>query len=144
MEKGAGIILVRFIDGEPHILGLRIYGSYDLPKGRVEEGESVLDAAVRETQEEAGVTDVRFPWGHDTVKLNNRGKKEVTLFLGITDQEPKISKNPQTGEYEHQGIKWLTLAQAESKLHPYLRPAAAWVRQRLETEDAIRSLVRDS
>ena len=31
------------------------YGSYSIPKGKVEEGESLIDAAIRETKEEVGV-----------------------------------------------------------------------------------------
>lgn len=54
----AGGIVVRLIDGVEHI-GLivrsRYGGDCSLPKGHVESGESVLDAALREVAEELGV-----------------------------------------------------------------------------------------
>ena len=37
--------------------------SYDLPKGHLNEGESYLEAAVRETYEESSVSELAFPWG---------------------------------------------------------------------------------
>lgn len=144
MERGAGVILIKFIDDEPHILGLRIYRSYDLPKGHIENDEDTLTAAKRETQEEAGISDIRFPWGYDTLKLRNRSKKEVTLYLGTTHQVPILSRNPESGEYEHHGVKWLTLDQASEKLHPYLRPAVDWVKKCLDAENAVKTLIRNT
>lgn len=143
MDRSAGIILIRDIGGEPHILGLRAYTTYDLPKGKIEDGESDLDAAIRETSEEAGVTVLKFAWGHETVRLQNYGKrkKQVTLFIAETDEEPVIRKNPESGEYEHHGVKWLTFDEAETKLHPYLRPAVAWARARVSSRETIREFV---
>ena len=44
----------------------------------------------------------------------------------------QIPVNPETGEYEHHGSKWLSLDQASHKLHPYLRPMVDWVREVIE------------
>lgn len=133
MSKAVGIIIVRVVGGNPYILGLRIYNSYDLPKGKIEEGETELSAALRETFEEAGISDLSFRWGHDSIMLSN-GKKKckiVTLFLACTEQEPTIQKNPVTGEFEHHGFRWLSLDDAEVSLHNYLRPSVQWVRSML-------------
>ena len=124
ISRRAGIIVLKEYDDEYLILGLRVYGSYDLPKGGVESFETDLVAAMRETEEEAGITDLDFRWGLQTTTAKN-----VTLFLAVTTQEPSIKRNPETGEYEHHAAKWLTLDQAEAKLHPYLRPTIEWVRQ---------------
>jgi len=48
IQKGA-IILA-------HPKGQKWYGTYSIPKGHVEEGEDLLSAAIRETQEEIGYT----------------------------------------------------------------------------------------
>ena len=61
---GAGIVVVRKIDGEYKVLGLWSRGGYDIPKGHVEEGEGVFDTAIRETEEEASITDLYFKWGN--------------------------------------------------------------------------------
>jgi len=39
-----------------HPKGTKWYGTYSIPKGHVEEGESLLEAAIRETREETGIT----------------------------------------------------------------------------------------
>ncbi len=57
-ETSAGGVVYRH--GEPHFLLIRDpYGNWGLPKGHVEEGESVRQAALREVAEETGLDDVR-------------------------------------------------------------------------------------
>ena len=45
------------------LLVLRACRNWDFPKGMVEPGETPLDAAIRETAEEAGISDLAFRWG---------------------------------------------------------------------------------
>jgi len=126
-NRRAGVIVVKNIGSKYFMLGLRVYGSYDLPKGGAEPLETDLVAAIRETEEETGITELDFRWGLQTTSAKN-----VTLFIAETQQEPVIRPNPDTGEYEHHAAKWLTFNQAENILHPYLRPAVSWARQVLE------------
>lgn len=132
LENSAGFLLVKHdVDG-PRVLCLRLYGSYDLPKGRVEEDETTFNAALRETQEEAGISKIEFPYGHESITLKNHKKQKlVTLFLGSTSDVPKIVPNPVTGIIEHHAVAWLTLDDAEKKLYPYLRPSIAWLKKKL-------------
>jgi len=120
----AGILILKATPMGYRILCLRIYGSYDLPKGSVELGEDIFTAAIRETEEESGITDLNFEWGFIATQARN-----VTLFIATTEQEPVIRPNPQTGEYEHHSACWMTLNQAEQRLHPYLRSTVGWVRK---------------
>jgi len=39
-----------------HTTGRKWYGSYSIPKGMIESGESAIDAAIRETKEELGIS----------------------------------------------------------------------------------------
>lgn len=146
MEHGAGLVIIRFFDGEPRILGLRVYSSYDLPKGEIEEGEDTFEAALRETEEECGITELDHPWGKDVIKLKNRHKKRrkvVTVYMARTSQDAAIQRNPKTGKYEHHDVKWLTLDEAEQGLHTYLRPAAHWARLKLAGEPDPEEKLRD-
>src|SRR5262249_44139574 len=59
----AGIVPVRFENGETQILLLRAYKDWDFPKGGVEAGEDPFDGALRELKEETGLSAVEFPWG---------------------------------------------------------------------------------
>jgi len=128
-NKRAGVIIIKNAEIEPRILGLRCYGSFDLPKGGVEPFENVLAAAIREAEEESGITDLNFRWGLITTKIRN-----VELFIAETESEPVIRPNPETGIYEHHGAAWLTFELASKKLHPYLRPVVNWVKLVLRDE----------
>jgi predicted NUDIX family NTP pyrophosphohydrolase len=69
-RKSAGILLFRFVQGTPEVLLVhpggpfwirKDLGAWSIPKGGMEEGESVLDAAKRELEEETGIkTDGEF------------------------------------------------------------------------------------
>ena len=122
-DPGAGIVVVRKFGEEYKVLGLRLFGRYDLPKGKIEDGEDALTTAIRETEEEASITDIDFKWGYQTYQTG-----PVTIYIAETCQDPKIIKNPETGIYEHHGIKWLTWKEAEASLYTYLRGAATWAK----------------
>jgi len=56
IEKSAGLVIIyedSILLGHP--TGAPWKGSYSIPKGKIEIGESELDAAIRETREEFGV-----------------------------------------------------------------------------------------
>ena len=125
-QKGngrAGIIVIKEVDNDFFVLGLRVYGSYDLPKGGVEPFETDFMAAVRETEEESGIAELDFEWGLVSTNVRN-----VKLFIAKTNEEPIVRPNPESGEYEHHGAKWLTFKEASQKLHPYLRPSIEWAK----------------
>ncbi len=52
IEAAGGIVL----NDQKELLFIRRLGKWDLPKGKVETGEEVQDTAVREVEEETGVT----------------------------------------------------------------------------------------
>jgi 8-oxo-dGTP pyrophosphatase MutT (NUDIX family) len=62
-----------------HTTGRGWYGSYGIPKGGIDKGESKLQAAIRETQEEVGIT----------IPINLIGKAEYT-FTVTTNKYNKV------------------------------------------------------
>jgi 8-oxo-dGTP pyrophosphatase MutT (NUDIX family) len=59
VERSAGGVVVREIDGQPHILVIRDpYQNWGLPKGHLEDGERNGEAAMREVREETGLEDL--------------------------------------------------------------------------------------
>ena len=59
--KSAGGVVVRRIDGVPHVLLIRDpYGKWGLPKGHTEDGEAPHETALREVSEETGLTDLEL------------------------------------------------------------------------------------
>jgi len=126
-KERAGIIILKDFYDEYKVLCLRIFGSYDLPKGGVEPFENIFAAATREAEEESSITELDFKWGLVTTRTRN-----VTLYIAVTTQDPAVKPNPETGAYEHHDAVWKTIDDAEKSLHPYLRPTMSWARTIIE------------
>ncbi len=123
-EKSAGIIVFRRHQ-EQGIQYLVMYhhGEYwNFPKGHVEEGESEIEAALRELKEETGITEIKLIEGFREQtqfmfkekygsKAGELIRKDFVLYLAEVAPEtnPKISS-------EHNGFAWLTLPIASKYL----------------------------
>lgn len=103
--------------------GLRKYlllhypsGHFDFPKGHLEQGESDLQAAIRELTEETGISNIEVISGFEEFihygfyRKEGQVLKKVTFFLGQSPaQEITLS-------HEHQGYLWLEYDQALAKI----------------------------
>jgi len=93
VEPGAGGVV---FDRRGHVLLLRHDdGSWVFPKGHVEPGETELEAAIREVEEEAGVRawcpDERQRWS--TRYVNPRGSlREISWFALRSDDAASVSE----------------------------------------------------
>lgn len=103
----AGIILYNKQDKTYLVIQHSNYsgGHWGFPKGAVEPGESVQDAAIREVHEEVGI---KIDTLEDFEKLNTyephyfEGKlKQVHYFLAYTQEQGKMDP------WELQDMKWL-------------------------------------
>jgi bis(5'-nucleosidyl)-tetraphosphatase len=104
----AGLFLITRTEPRKFLL-LRHHDRWDLPKGHVEPDESVLQAAIRETEEETGISREFIEVVPDfcyeiqyNVKTSKRGTylKRVSYFLGIVTGLPEIRLT------EHQSYRW--------------------------------------
>ena len=80
----AGGIVVRRERGVAHLLivsGRRRPHRWVLPKGRIEPGECARDAALREVEEEAGVTGALIAPLGSVLREGSRGLVRVEYFL---------------------------------------------------------------
>lgn len=81
----AGVVVARRDSSGWRLLVLRAYRNWDFPKGRVEPGETPLDAAIRETAEEAGISDLALRWGEGYCEtLPYRQGKVARYYLAET------------------------------------------------------------
>ena len=107
-ETSAGIILFRKEDSK--ILFLLLHypsGHWDFVKGKMEEGESTHETAIREAKEETGITDITFLENFEEwikYDFQYRGElvhKKVVFFLAETKtKEVMIS-------HEHLDYTWM-------------------------------------
>ncbi len=123
---GAGFVFVRnYHDiNECRILALSINGKYDLPKGEIEDLETPIRTALREAQEEAGITSVEMPWGTRKLVLEH-----LTFFVGTTYDDPVIRPNPDNGIIEHDDAGWILLEDFEDDCLSFLSPTVPWIRK---------------
>ena len=107
-ETSAGIVLFRK-EGSKKLFLLLHYpsGHWDFVKGKMEQGESTHQTAIREAQEETGITDIIFvenfeEWIEYNFKYQGElVQKKVVFFLAETKtKEIKIS-------HEHSGYTWM-------------------------------------
>ena len=107
-ETSAGIVLFRKEDSK--ILFLLLHypsGHWDFVKGKMEKGESIRETAIREAQEETGITDITFlenfeEWiKYDFQYQGELVHKKVVFFLAETKtKEVMIS-------HEHLDYTWM-------------------------------------
>ena len=106
--RAAGGVIVR--GGSVLLVHRPRYDDWTLPKGKLEDGESWEDAAVREVAEETGL---RCELGEEagrTRYVDSRGRnKEVRYFRMQSDGEPA----PQN---ETDEVRWVPLADAPELL----------------------------
>jgi 8-oxo-dGTP pyrophosphatase MutT (NUDIX family) len=130
----AGAVVVRpFPDGWRYLL-LRVYRTWDFPKGRVEQGETALQAAVREVEEEAALSDLQFRWGEVHCEtLPYSGGKVARYYVAHSPAQPvALPINAELGRAEHHEFRWVTLAEARRLLPDRLQPVLAWAQRMIE------------
>ena len=115
-QKSIGIVLFRNDSGKNEFLLLNYpQRHWDFIKGKVEEGETPHETALRETKEETGISDIEFIDGfEESVEYDFRFKnedihKKVIFFLAKTN-EKKISLS-----HEHNDFVWLEYDDALKK-----------------------------
>lgn len=128
IPAGAGVVVVRSFPNGLRVLALQNHdGTLDIPKGAIDENEFPLEAALRECEEEASITQLDFRWG--LVHIVN---SELTCYVAYTDQEAKIKRNPHTGIIEHSAAHWVDWNSILSNTENYLIPCLLWAKGVIE------------
>tara|TARA_Y100000310_G_scaffold173464_1_gene173639 strand:+ start:47 stop:481 length:435 start_codon:yes stop_codon:yes gene_type:complete len=143
MIYSAGTIVIDNNPGldEPHALVVRAYANWDFPKGHVEEGETLMAAAARETAEETTLA-----WGSDYTMSgletpsvtygSGKRQKTATYFLAdrTSDTEPFLPVSEELGKPENDEWRWVPITMLPELLPGRLQPVAAYVLDWFERE----------
>ena len=115
-ERSSGIVLFLEKPEGIHFLLLNYpTGHWDFIKGKIEQGETEHQTAVRETKEETGISDLEFIDGFkEKINYNFQYEgeliyKEVVFFLAKTKTESVMVS------HEHLGYTWLDYKNAIEK-----------------------------
>lgn len=134
----AGAVPVRFKDGEWEYLLLRSFKYWDFPKGMVEEKEDPWLAAIREVQEETGLSKFTTPFGFDFFETQPYGKGKVARYYIIKieeDKEVTFLPNPITGIVEHHEYRWVKFNKAFKMLVPRVQAVLSWANNMITTRN---------
>lgn len=132
-EISYGIIPVR----DERLLLLRVYNTYDFPKGKPDDGETPLQTAIRELQEESSLSDPQFLWGLEFVETlpYKKGKKTARYFIAACPTgDVAILPNPESGIVEHHSFAWVSVQEARSLLKDRHTPVLDWIEKRLNKD----------
>ena len=134
LAVSAGVVGARRVPGGWRLRGLRAYRNWDFPKGMVEPGEAPLEAAIRETAEEAAISDLAFRWGdaYRETAPYGRGKVARYYLAETARQAITLPMSSELGRPEHDEWRWVSVDEAARLLPPRLQPILAWARARLE------------
>jgi 8-oxo-dGTP pyrophosphatase MutT (NUDIX family) len=129
----AGIVPARRSETGWRLLVLRAHSEWDFPKGRIESGEKPLEAALREAEEETGITDLELEFGDtwcDSPPYS--GGKIARYYLAVTTQEQiALPISPELGRPEHDEWRWVDFDEAAILVRARVLPVLAWARERL-------------
>lgn len=114
-EISAGGVVYRRLNGEVKVLVAKHsgYHKWVLPKGLVEEGESLETTAVREVEEEVGVKAKiisKLEPPEQYTYIFNGGKIAKTVHYFLMEY---VSGDEQEHDFEMEEVKWVTFREAD-------------------------------
>ncbi len=128
----AGIVVIDTRTTGCRFLLLRAYNYWDFPKGLVEAGESPLETACRETEEETTLRDLDFRWGHGYCETPPYGKGKVARYYVAATKTTQVQLpvSEELGRPEHDEHRWVGYREAMALLNPRLQRVLQWAHEK--------------
>ena len=124
------------VDGWRYLL-LRVFRTWDFPKGGLEAGETPLQAAIREVEEETALTALEFSWGDVYRETARYSAGKVARYYVAASRSGRVSLpvNPELGRPEHHEFRWVSYGDAKRLLPERLQPIVDWVHEVVEVPE---------
>ena len=132
----AGAVVIRDSGADFRFLLLRAFHHWDFPKGMVESGETPMDAAIREIQEETLLDDLTFAWGEAFYETGPYSRGKIArYYLARTETESiSLPVNPEIGRPEHSEYRWVNFDEALMLTSPRIKPVIYWAANILDLD----------
>ena len=133
--QSAGIIVIDRTnpDAEATVLCVRAYANWDFPKGQLDPGETHVEAAVRELEEETtlSLSDIKLI-GLQTPSVkygSGKTRKEATYFLAdrVSQKKPYLPISPELGKPENDEYRWVSASQLKDLMPARLEPVVNYL-----------------
>ncbi|MCU1443709.1 MAG: mismatch repair protein MutT [Cryobacterium sp.] len=114
----AGAVCWRLIDGKMHVLVIHrtVHGDVTIPKGKVDPGESLPRTAVREVEEETGLSvALGVPLGVSHYRMPN-GRDKIVHYWAAEVPERAILRSTFIPNGEVAALEWVTIKRARNYL----------------------------
>jgi len=133
----AGVVIVKRHPDHFKYLLLRAYNHWDFPKGVVEDGEEILDGALREVREESTIVDLEFEWGTQYRETGPYGPGKVARYYLASTRQASVELpiNPEIGVPEHEEYVWATYEEALGLVSARVRSVLEWSQSILKYVD---------
>jgi 8-oxo-dGTP diphosphatase len=111
--QAAGGVVWRRRDGDVQVLLVHRpkYDDWTLPKGKLEEGETHEQAAMREVREETGLRCERGPELIESHYADAKGRPKVVRYWMMTVRDGSFAENDEVDE-----VRWQSVAKASRTL----------------------------
>tara|TARA_A100001011_G_scaffold340468_1_gene372594 strand:+ start:330 stop:764 length:435 start_codon:yes stop_codon:yes gene_type:complete len=141
MIQSAGTIIVDFTNTESmgRVLCVRAYANWDFPKGHLEPGEILIQAAIRETKEETtllhGADYILTGTSAPSVTYGS-GKKQktATYYMGVrmSPKDPFLPVSEELGKPENDEWRWVDVEDLPDLLPQRLQIVGAFIKGWIE------------
>jgi 8-oxo-dGTP diphosphatase len=112
VEAAGGLVWRRVgADVEIVIVHRPRYDDWSLPKGKLDDGESFEQAAVREVEEETGLSCELGDFLGETTYTDHKDREKLAKFWLMEARDDKLA-----GDDEVDDLRWVPIAEAESVL----------------------------
>ncbi len=127
-RRSAGVVVVRRHADAWCCLLLRAFAYWDFPKGRIEDGETPLAAAIREVEEETGLAGLVFRWGEAFLETAPYAGRKVARYYVAESPAGKVRLpvSAELGRPEHDEFRWVTFDEARALAVPRVQRIAHW------------------